>query len=187
MTELNGQQIALRSITPEDFSELHQIIAAHPDIYRFSNIGQELDKFTLWFEQALKDQAYVVVDKNSGQLIGSTRFYNINPLVPCAYIGYTWYHPNAIGTTVNPEAKLLLLTHAFETLKYERVGFEVDADNLRSRAAVLKLGAKHEGILRHHRRRWSDGELSDTYTFSILASEWANIKQELWARLASLK
>ena len=187
MTELNGQQIALRSITPEDFSELHPIIAAHPDIYRFSNIGQEFDKFTLWFEQALKDQAYVVVDKNSRQLIGSTRFYNINPIVPCAYIGYTWYHPDVIGTTVNPEAKLLLLTHAFETLKYERVGFEVDADNLRSRAAVLKLGAKHEGILRHHRRRWSDDELSDTYAFSILASEWANIKQELWTRLASLK
>jgi RimJ/RimL family protein N-acetyltransferase len=183
-TTLNGQHIHLRPITPADFSELHACIQSDPQTYFFSNIGHDLDKFTLWFEQALRDNAFVVVDNASGQLLGSTRFYNHNALVPHAYIGYTWYRPDVVGTHVNPEAKLLMLTHAFETLKLLRVGFEVDADNLRSRAAVLKLGAKHEGVLRHHRRRWSDDALSDTYSFSILLDEWDEIKANLQARLA---
>lgn len=185
MTDLIGKTIRLRPILDDDFHQLHRIIAAHPETYRFSNIGHDLPRFTEWFELARQQNAYVVVNKVSGELLGSTRFYNLNSLVPCAYIGYTWYAEHTIGTQVNPEAKLLLLTHAFETLDYERVGFEVDSDNLRSRNAVLKLGAQHEGILRRHRRRWSDDKISDTYSFSILKSEWATVKAGLLARLGS--
>ena len=181
---LNGTYLQLRTIIHNDFNALIAIIQSNPQAYYFSNIGHENDKFTQWFEQALTDQAYVVVDNATGQLLGSTRFYNHNTLVPHAYIGYTWYDTDVMGTHVNPETKLLMLTHAFETLKLLRVGFEVDADNLRSRAAVLKLGAKHEGILRHHRRRWSDGALSDTYSFSILIDEWAQVKEKLLQRLS---
>ena len=182
--DLQGTHILLTPIQSTHFDELHAIILRNPQTYHFSNIGASVEKFTLWFEQALSDKAYVVVDNATGKLLGSTRFYSQNTLVPHAYISYTWYDTDVVGTHVNPEAKLLMLTHAFETLKLLRVGFEVDADNLRSRAAVLKLGAKHEGILRHHRRRWSDGALSDTYSFSILIDEWAQVKEKLLQRLS---
>lgn len=179
-----GQYISLRTILKTDFTPLHALIQAHPQAYFYSNIGESHEKFTLWFEQALTDKAYVVVDNVTGKLLGSTRFYNHNALVPHAYIGYTWYDADVHGTHVNPEAKLLMLTHVFETLKLLRVGFEVDSENLRSRAAVLKLGAKHEGILRHHRRRWSDGAVSDTYSFSILLDEWPSVQAGLLNRLS---
>ncbi len=185
MSTLQGQHIHLITIQPEHFEELHAIIVRNPQTYHFSNIGESVEKFTLWFEQALREQAYVVVDNATGKLLGSSRFYNPNTLVPHAYIGYTWYDTDVRGTHVNPEAKLLLLTHGFETLKLLRVGFEVDADNLRSRAALLKLGATLEGVLRHHRRRWSDGALSDTYSFSILLDEWPQVKAGLLARLSA--
>ncbi|MCE1176924.1 MAG: GNAT family N-acetyltransferase [Burkholderiales bacterium] len=179
-----GQYISLRTILKTDFTPLHALIQAHPQAYFYSNIGESHEKFTLWFEQALADKAYVVVDNPTGKLLGSSRFYNHNALVPHAYIGYTWYDTDVMGTHVNPETKLLMLSYAFETLNLLRVGFEVDVDNLRSRAAVLKLGAKHEGILRHHRRRWSDGALSNTDSFSILMDEWAQVKEKLLQRLS---
>ena len=182
--KVQNSRLYLTEIQTSHFNELHAIILRNPQAYHFSNIGESIEKFTLWFEQALRDRAYVVVDNTTSQLLGSTRFYNHNTLVPHAYIGYTWYDTDVMGTHVNPETKLLMLTHAFETLKLLRVGFEVDADNLRSRAAVLKLSAKHEGILRHHRRRWSDGALSDTYSFSILIDEWAQVKEKLLQRLS---
>ena len=180
---LQGKHIRLTPIQAAHFNELHAIILRNPQAFHFSNIGASKEKFTLWFEQALRENAFVVVDNATGKLLGSTRFYNHNALVPHAYIGYTWYDADVQGTHVNPEAKLLMLTHAFETLKLLRVGFEVDADNLRSRAAVTKLGATLEGILRHHRRRWSDDALSDTYSFAILRNEWPEVQAKLQKRL----
>ncbi len=182
--DLQSTHIRLTPIQTSHFDELHTIILRNPQVYHFSNIGASIEKFTLWFEQALADKAYVVVDKATGKLLGSSRFYNHNALVPHAYIGYTWYDTNVMGTHINPETKFLMLSYAFETLNLLRVGFEVDTDNLRSRAAVLKLGAKHEGILRHHRRRWSDGALSNTDSFSILMDEWAQVKEKLLQRLS---
>lgn len=183
ISSLNGSRVSLRRIAQADLTPLHDLIKARPEVYHFSNIGASSEHFGLWFEQALREQAFVVVDNATGNLLGSSRFYNPNTLVPHAYIGYTWYAADVHGTHVNPEVKLLMLSHAFEDLGLLRVGFEVDAQNLRSRAAVLKLGAQHEGVLRHHRRRWSDGALSDTYSFSILLEEWPAVKAGLLARL----
>lgn len=184
-TTLDGQYVTLQPIEPAHFDPLYAIASAHPEIYHYSNLAQSAEVFATWFEQALRDQAFVVLQRSDQRVLGSSRFYNINPLVPHASIGYTWYHPDARGTQVNPEAKLLLLTHAFEHMNLARVGFEVDSDNLRSRNAVLKLGATHEGVLRHHRYRYSDQQLSDTYTFSILRAEWPMVKAGLLARLSS--
>ena len=183
-SKVQNSHLYLTEIQTSHFDELHTIILRNPQAYHFSNIGESTEKFTLWFEQALTDKAYVVVDNATGKLLGSSRFYNHNALVPHAYIGYTWYDTDVMGTHVNPETKFLMLSHAFETLNLLRVGFEVDVDNLRSHAAILKLGAKHEGILRHHRRRWSDGALSNTDSFSILMDEWAQVKEKLLQRLS---
>jgi RimJ/RimL family protein N-acetyltransferase len=103
--------------------------------------------------------------------------------VPKLSIGYTWYAPEVQRTGVNTEAKLLLLTHAFETLGCISVVFETSWFNHRSRAAIARLGAKQDGVLRNHKRH-SDGSLRDTVVFSIIDGEWPAVKRNLLAKLA---
>jgi RimJ/RimL family protein N-acetyltransferase len=107
-------------------------------------------------------------------VIGSTRFYEIDLNHKHLAIGYTWYIPEVWGTGINTECKLLLLKYAFETLLMNRVEFYIDARNERSRAAVKKLGAKEEGVLREH-IILEDGYVRDTVVYSILAKEWKTI------------
>ncbi len=123
-----------------------------------------------------------VVLNEGGEVVGSTRFYRLEPEVPSLCIGYTWYAPKVQRTGVNTEAKLLLLTHAFETLGCISVSFETSTRNERSRAAIARLGAKQDGILRNHKRH-ADGSPRDTVVFSIIDSEWPGVKQNLQARL----
>jgi RimJ/RimL family protein N-acetyltransferase len=176
---LNAPHIRLAPIDNTHFAPLYAIVAAHQELYQYTTLGQTTTSFQEWFDLALNDGAFVVLDNASHAPIGSTRLYNINPSVPHASLGYTWYAPQSIGTGVNTQAKLLLLTHAFETLNMRRVGFEVDSRNARSCQAVLKLGAQAEGALRQHRSGVADGALSDTCVFSILDSEWPSIKTNL--------
>lgn len=119
----------------------------------------------------------------SGELVGSTRFYDIDGAVPRVSIGYTWYAPKAQRTGVNTEAKLLLLGHAFDTLGCIAVAFETSWFNHASRAAIARLGAKQDGVLRGHRRH-ADGTIRDTVVFSIIDSEWPAVKSHLQFKLA---
>lgn len=119
----------------------------------------------------------------AGELIGSTRYYDLDAAVPRLSIGYTWYAPKAQRTGVNTEAKLLLLGHAFETLKCVAVAFETSWFNHASRAAIARLGAKQDGVLRGHRRH-ADGTVRDTVVFSIIDSEWPAVKSQLQYKLA---
>lgn len=182
---LNGQHVTLKPIATEHFVPLQAIALAHAETYQYTSLGQTEADFQKWFDLAQKDGAFVVFDNTSNAIIGSTRLYNFNPAVPHACLGYTWYAPQYMGSKVNPEAKLLLLSHAFETLNLLRVGFEVDIRNTRSCQAVLKLGATAEGVLRQHRRGVADGLLSDTCTFSILDTEWPAAKTNLLNRINS--
>jgi len=118
----------------------------------------------------------------SGVLVGSTRFYEIDRSVPRVKLGYTWYAARAQRTGLNTEAKLLLLGHAFEQWRCESVTLETSHENLRSQAAILRLGAKRDGVLRAHMRH-RDGTLRDTHVFSILRGEWPAIADALRARL----
>jgi RimJ/RimL family protein N-acetyltransferase len=118
-----------------------------------------------------------------GDIVGSTRFYDLEPTVPRVSIGYTWYAPRVQRTGVNTETKLMLLTHAFETLGCISVVFETSWFNQRSRAAIARLGAKQDGVLRNHRRH-ADGSPRDTVIFSILDNEWPAAKRNLLSRLA---
>lgn len=126
---------------------------------------------------------FVIVERSSNQIVGTTRFYEIFSHDRKAAIGYTWLAKSAQRTSVNTEAKLLLLTHAFETWNCVRVELITDVRNEQSRAAILRLGAKQEGILRKHLILPS-GRVRDSVVFSIIDSEWSQIKQRLMAKLA---
>ena len=124
-----------------------------------------------------------VVRDADGRVVGSTRFYGLEADVPKLSIGYTWYAPDVQRTGVNTETKLLLLTHAFETLGCISVVFETSWFNHRSRAAIARLGAKQDGVLRNHKRH-ADGSPRDTVVFSIIDGEWPAVKRNLLAKLA---
>ena len=127
-------------------------------------------------------QAYAVCREN-GEVLGSTRYYDIDADTPTLAIGYTWYAARAQRTHVNTACKQLLLTHASEDLGVRSVYFHTSHLNLRSQAAILRLGARLDGILRQHKLH-KDGSLRDTYTYSILDAEWPAVKARLAARLA---
>jgi N-acetyltransferase len=116
------------------------------------------------------------------EIVGTTRFYEIFPNDRKAAIGYTWLAKSAQRTPVNTEAKLLLLTHAFETWKLVRVELITDVRNEQSRAAILRLGAKQEGVLRKHLILPS-GRVRDSVVFSITDDEWPDVKEQLENRL----
>ena len=123
-----------------------------------------------------------VVRSGDGGIVGSTRFYELDPAVPRLNIGYTWYAKHVQRTGLNTEAKLLLLTHAFEVLGCIAVGFETSWFNQASRTAITRLGAKQDGVLRNHRRH-GDGSPRDTVVFSIIDSEWPAVKHNLQHKL----
>lgn len=125
---------------------------------------------------------FVIISKLSNQIVGTTRFYEIFPADRRAAIGYTWLAKSAQRTPINTEAKLLLLTHAFRTWKCVRVELVTDVLNEQSRAAILRLGAKQEGILRKHLILPS-GRVRDSVVFSIVDDEWPEVKERLEKRL----
>ncbi|RAN71873.1 N-acetyltransferase [Bacillus sp. SRB_336] len=118
-----------------------------------------------------------------GKVIGMTTYCNIVPELPRLEIGYTWNAAGVQGTGTNPDSKRLLLGHAFESLGCVAVEFNTHWMNMQSRAAIARLGAKQDGVLRSH-RRMADGSLRDTVVFSILASEWPQVRSGLDLRIA---
>ena len=124
-----------------------------------------------------------VIDIASGAIVGSTRFHDIVPAVDRVEIGYTWYARRCQKTHVNTACKLLLLGHAFDDLGCSVVGFRTDNFNFASQQAIAALGARKDGVIRHHQAR-RDGTVRDTVMFSILAVEWPDVKRHLELRLA---
>lgn len=123
-----------------------------------------------------------VVKDAAGEVVGSTRFYDIDRGVPRVKIGYTWYAQRVQRSGLNTEAKLLLIDHAFAQWRCEAVALETSHENLRSQAAIARLGAKRDGVLRAHTRH-RDGTLRDTFVFSILAAEWPELRRNLESKL----
>ena len=119
-----------------------------------------------------------VVHDARGRVVGTTRYYDLDAAVPRLKIGYTWYAASAQRTGLNTEAKRLLLGHAFDALGCACVALETSHLNLRSQAAIARLGAKRDGVLRAHQRH-KDGSLRDTVVFSILADEWHAVRARL--------
>lgn len=128
---------------------------------------------------------FAVREVHSGEIVGTTRYYEIDADLPRAAIGYTWYARRWQKTHLNSACKRLLLEHAFGTFGCIAVAFHTDVLNLDSQRAIACLGAQREGVLRAHRRR-ADGSIRDTVCFSILASEWPAARQRLEQRLQRL-
>ena len=126
---------------------------------------------------------WVVRDLSTGAIVGSTRYHDIVPAIDRVEIGYTWYAERCQRTHVNTTCKLLLLTHAFETLGCKVVGLRTDNFNFRSQRAIEGLGARKDGVLRHHAAR-RDGTVRDSVMYSILQAEWPDVRRHLELRLA---
>ena len=126
---------------------------------------------------------FVVIDVASGRVIGSTRYHDIVPAVERLEIGYTWYGRSWQRTHVNTTAKLLLMQHAFDTLGARLVGWRTDNYNFASQRAIERLGARKDGVLRHHAPR-RDGTVRDTVMYSLAAGEWPEVKAHLQYQLA---
>ncbi|MBK0391752.1 GNAT family N-acetyltransferase [Ramlibacter algicola] len=121
---------------------------------------------------------FVVQDTASGRVLGSTRYHDIVPAVERLEIGYTWYARSMQRSHVNTTCKLLLMTHAFETLGAKLVGWRTDNYNFASQKAIERLGARKDGVLRHHALR-RDGTVRDTVMYSLSAGEWPEVKAHL--------
>jgi N-acetyltransferase len=147
------------------------------------------DGMRAYVASALKGQAdghmlpWVVRDLASGAVIGSTRYHDIIREIDRVEIGYTWYGESRQRTYVNTTCKRLLLAHAFETLGCKVVGLRTDGFNFRSQRAIEALGAKKDGVIRHHALR-RDGTVRDTVIYSILVAEWPDVRRHLDLRLA---
>ena len=125
---------------------------------------------------------WAVRDLESNAIIGSTRYHDIVQAIDRVEIGYTWYAQRCQRTNVNTTCKLLLLAHAFDTLGCAVVGLRTDNFNFRSQKAIEAIGAKKDGVLRHHQAR-RDGTVRDSVLYSILKSEWPDVKRHLELRL----
>lgn len=184
---LEGRHVRLEPLSPDHAGGLRSA-AADGRLWElaFTNVPapEEVDD---WIARALRMQAdgdalAFAVRGADGRIVGSTRCYDLAPATPRLQVGYTWYARSVQRTGLNTEAKLLLLRHAFEELRCACVGFQTSTLNARSRAAIARLGAVEEGILRNHLRH-RDGSLRDTVCFSILEREWPAVKAGLQRRL----
>ena len=136
------------------------------------------------FVVRLKPGCGLEANPDSGGVVGSTRYMDIQAAHKGVEIGWTWYSPRVQATVVNPECKFLLMKHAFEDWGAIRVQLKTDVRNERSQRAILKLGAKFEGRLRNHRIR-TDGTHRDSMMYSVTKDEWSAVKAGLLARIAS--
>ena len=128
---------------------------------------------------------FVVRELSSGAIVGSTRYHDIVKDAERVEIGYTWYAKRWQKSHVNTACKLLLFGHAFEELACQVVGLRTDNFNFASQRAIEALGAKKDGVIRHHQPR-RDGTVRDTVTYSILAAEWPDVKRHLALRLRKM-
>ena len=148
------------------------------------------DEADVYIAAALKGQtdghrlAWAVIDVPTARLIGCTSYHDMMTSIDRVEIGYTWYAKSAQRSHVNTACKLLLMTHAFETLGCKVVGFRTDILNFASQRAIERLGAKRDGVIRHHLMR-RDGTIRDTVMYSLLISEWDAVKTQLSERLAA--
>lgn len=189
---LEGNFVRLEPMAAQHTDALWEI-GADENLWRWTaNVICSKDDMRRYVETALNEQKrgvslpFVTVEKSLGKIVGSTRFGNIDRKNRRVEIGWTWIAAPWQRTSVNTEAKLLMLTHAFELWNCIRVELKTDVLNEKSRRAILRLGAKEEGILRRHTIT-DTGRIRDTVYFSIIDAEWRETKRNLQAKLEQAK
>lgn len=199
---LEGRYVRLEPLTLAHVPALLAVAKGPRETFGLTYVPTDEESTRRYVEAALADRAagralpFATVARGAGRVVGSTRFGNVefwawppgNPfqrgehLPDVVEIGWTWLAPDVQRSGVNTEAKLLMLTHAFEVWRVHRVSLNTDARNTRSRDAILRLGARFDGVLRAARVA-SDGAIRDTAAYSILEAEWPEVKAGLIARL----
>ncbi|MEZ9783780.1 GNAT family N-acetyltransferase [Vibrio breoganii] len=191
-TEMESKKIKLAPLKREHADAL-VIAASDGELWNlwFTSVPSA-ETVSRYIDTALEQQAlglavpFVVIEKSTGHIIGSTRFCNADTVHHRVEIGYTWYASRFQKTSVNTECKLLLLSHAFESLEAIAVEFRTSWHNQASRAAIARLGAKQDGVLRNH-QTLPNGGYRDTVVFSILNSEWLSVKENLEYKLSKYR
>ena len=185
---LQGRHVRLEPLTSEHAAGLAEV-GLDEDLWKWIPTPVcTPEEMSAYVQTALQDQAagtalpFALIEKSSGRAVGSTRYANIERVHHRLEIGWTWVARPWQRTAINTEAKYLLLRHAFETLKCMRVELKTDSLNERSRAAILRIGATQEGIFRNHMMT-ATGRIRHTVYFSIVDSEWPEVKARLEARL----
>ncbi|MDZ7703852.1 MAG: GNAT family protein [Trueperaceae bacterium] len=189
---LEGEVVRLEPLHPTHIPALMAIATATPDAFRYTSTPVTDAQRDAYFERAFRERdqnvayPFAVFYKPTGALIGSTRFADLNWKYRNCELGFTWFAPGYQGTAVNPESKYLLLRYAFETLRFVRVQIHTHVANVQSQRAIRKLGAVYEGVLRNHMFT-KDGEVRDTMVFSVIDSDWPEVKALLESRLEGLR
>ncbi|MBS0380691.1 MAG: GNAT family N-acetyltransferase [Proteobacteria bacterium] len=198
---LEGQHVRLEPLTSAHVDALLAAGAGESELFRWTTVPTSPADMRRYIDTALKWQAegtalpFATVRRSDGRVVGSTRFFLIERWAwPAGHpehaarrydgceVGYTWLNSQAIRTALNTEAKFLMLRHAFEAWRMHRVCFHTDARNERSRNALLRIGAKFEGVLRAHRLS-ADLAPRDSARYSVIAAEWPVVRERLRARL----
>ena len=181
---LEGTSVRLEPMTLDHLSGLAEV-GLDPEIWRLTTVMiQTAEEMRGYVESALELQRagatlpFVTIERSTGRVVGSTRFGNYDPANRRIEIGWTWIARPWQRTAVNTEAKYLMLTHAFERLHCVRVELKTDVLNSPSRQAMLRIGAREEGILRKHTLMWT-GRYRDSIYYSILDEEWHDVKKQL--------
>jgi len=178
-------------LEPLSHAHLDGLLAAAADgelwNLRITSVPEPQDT-AAYIETALKQYeqghrlAFAVIDKASGKVLGTSSYHDIVPAVERLEIGFTWYAKSVQRSHVNTTVKLMLMTHAFETLGAKLVGWRTDNFNFASQRAIERLGAKRDGVLRHHALR-RDGTVRDTVMYSLTLGEWPEVKAQLMYQL----
>ncbi|TDO54044.1 RimJ/RimL family protein N-acetyltransferase [Kribbella sp. VKM Ac-2571] len=186
---LVGDVVRLDRMQESDIDELYAAIA-NEQVYAGGFGGGPAamptsaeDMRAKWIPAAAKRFAYVVRLVADGTVVGTSSLGDVDVVNERIHLGWTGYAPAVWGTAVNPATKLLLLEHAFETCGFGRVKIQTGSKNTRSQAAIAKLGATREGVLRRH-MLLADGSFRDTVVFSILADEWPDVRKRLEDRIS---
>jgi RimJ/RimL family protein N-acetyltransferase len=186
---LEGSFVRLEPMTLEHHAKLSEI-GLDPEIWRYTiTLIRTPEEMRGYMDAAFELQQkgtslpFVTIERSSGRIVGSTRFGNYDPANRRIEIGWTWLAKPWQRTAINTEAKYLMLTHAFERLHCVRVELKTDVLNTPSRQAMLRIGAKEEGVLRKHTLMWS-GRYRDSIYYSILDEEWPEVKEQLQRMLA---
>lgn len=180
---LDSELVQLRILRQEDVEQLKPLTASGTSWKYFTKLLDDEQSYNAWMKEALQDYGsqrrvpFVIIDKKQNTLAGSTSYGNISFFDKRLEIGWSWLGDAFKGTGVNTHAKFLLMQYAFETLGFERVEIKTDNLNERAKAALLKVGAKPEGVLRSH-MQMPNNRRRDSIYFSVLKEEWAGVKKD---------